>query len=154
MLLHKNKSMFRRVVAISLMFLANIVLLAVTVVPHHHHGDMICFTVSHCCGHEHDTDCSHNEHNPSHAHEHHGDAGCCNVEEWLLPNIEPNDKHSYFCYCVTCDSGHDLFISIIPQFLEFSSQTECLPFRQAPFEETYISVYVSQTLGLRAPPFC
>ena len=146
--------MFRRALAISFLFLANIVLLAVAAVPHHHHGDMICFTASHCCGHNHDADCSHHEQQPSHTHEHHGDAGCCNVEEWLLPNIEPSDKLSHLCFCTTCDSGHDLFVSIIPKLLKLPPQMENLPFRQAPFEEKYISVYVSQTLGLRAPPFC
>ena len=146
--------MFKRAAIISLLFLANIILLAVAVVPHHHHGDMICFTASHCCEHEHNTDCSHDEHNPSHTHEHNGDANCCNVEEWLLPNIEPNDKHAHFYFCVTCNSGYNLFASIIPGLPELPPQTECLPFRQAPFENTYISVFVSQICGLRAPPYC
>ena len=144
--------MFRRATAISLLFLANIVLLAVAVVPHHHHGDMICFTASHCCGHEHDADGCHDEQQTSHAHEHHGDAGCCNVEEWLLPNIEPEHKHQYHCSCSTCNN--DLFVAILPDLSEPTIQPVSLPFRQAPTTETYVCIYVSQTLGLRAPPFC
>ena len=144
--------MFRRATAISLLFLANIILLAVTVVPHHHHGDMICFMASHCSGHEHDTDCSHHEHNPLHSHEHHGDANCCKVEEWLLPNIEPEHKHQHHCLCTTCNNN--LFVAVLPDLPKPDIKPVNLLFRQTPFEETYILVFVSQTLGLRAPPFC
>ena len=143
--------MLKRATAISFLFLANIVLLAVTIVPHHHHGEMICFTASHCYGHEHDADCSHHEQQPSHTHDH-GDANCCNVEEWLLPNIEPEHKHQCHCYCSTCNN--DLYVAILPDLTEPNIQLVGLLFRQAPTTETYLCIYVSQTLGLRAPPFC
>ena len=144
--------MFRRALAISFLFLANIVLLAVVVVPHHHHEDMICFTVSHCGGHEHDTDCSHDEQQPSHTHEHHSDVNCCSIEEWVLPNIAPGHKHQCHCFCTACNN--DLFVAILPDFSEPNIKSVSLPFRQAPTTESYLCIYVSQTLGLRAPPFC
>ena len=150
---HKNKFMLRRALAISFIFLANIILLAVAVVPHHHHGDMICFAAPHNCGQKHDADCS-DQHNPSHSHDRHNDATCCNIEEWLLPNITSGDKHNISCFCAMCNNGYDLFAFIIPGLPGLSPQTECLPFKQAPFTEKYISVYVSQTPGLRAPPCC
>ena len=151
---HKNKFMLRRAAAISFLFLANIILLAVAVVPHHHHEEMICFTASHCGGHEHehDADCSHDEQQPLHTHEHHGDTNYCHIGKWLPPNIAQGHKCQCHCFCTACNN--DLFVATLPDFSEPNIKQANLPFRQAPFEETYISVYVSQILGLRAPPFC
>ena len=142
--------MFRRATAISLLFLANIVLLAVTVVPHHHHGDMICFIASHCGGNDHsESDCSHDAEQPLHS----SGANCCNIEEWLLSNIGSGHKHQCHCVCTTCSS--DLFITLLPDLSEPTIQpVVCLTFRQAPTNETYLCIYVSQILGLRAPPVC
>ena len=149
-----NKFMFRRAVAISFLILANIVLLAVAVVPHHHHGDMICFATSHC-HHGHDgvdkSCCHHDTQQPLHSHEH-SDANCCNVDEWLLPNIEPEHKHQHHCLCTTCNNS--FFVAVLPDLTEPTIPPAGLPFRQTPTTVTYLCIYVSQTLGLRAPPCC
>ncbi len=156
-----KKCMFKRAAAISLLLSANIILLAMAVVPHHHHGDAICFAGTHCmhgtdCGHGHDTTCDHREQDgslPEHKHEHPQDANCCNVSEWLLPNVEPDHKHEHHCFCTDCDNNTDLFVAVLPDLSEPILQPTGLPLRQAPINETYLRIFVSRTLGLRAPPF-
>ncbi len=148
--------MLKRTVAISILVLANIVLLAVAVVPHHHHGDSICFVSSHC-DHRHDCGnegaCSHQDSpQPSDGHEHPYDANCCKVGEWLLPNIEPEHKYQYHCLCTTCDNGHDLF-AVLPEFQEPTIQPVYLSFRQTPTDDTILQIFAGRIHGLRAPPF-
>jgi len=61
--------MIRKTTTIIFILLANIILLAHAVFPHHHHGQMVCLNFSHCyhagndsstypadCGHEHDSE--------------------------------------------------------------------------------------------------
>ncbi len=149
--------MIKRIAAISFLVLANIVLLAVAVMPHHHHGEMMCFVSSHChhndgCGSD-QSCCHHDSQQSSKEHEHSGDANCCNVGEWLLPNIEPEHKHQHHCLCTTCDISNDLFIAILPDFPKPTIQLVNLPFRQAPTDDTILQIFVSRIHGLRAPPF-
>ena len=149
--------MFKRAATISLLILANIVLLAVTVVPHHHHGEMICFVASHCHhGHDCEDDevcCHHNTQSSSPEHDHNGDASCCNVGDWLLPNIEPENKHQHHCFCASCDNTGNLFVAILPDLSEQVSQPVNLPFRQTPTDNSILQTCAGRIHGLRAPPF-
>jgi hypothetical protein len=147
--------MFKRTVGIGFMLLVNLFLLALTIVPHHHHGEAVCFVSAHCrhcvgdvveCplhGEEHDTPHSH-------------DADGCSLSEWLLPNINEEQKHQAH--------GDDLVYTVhdFPQTIIYLAP-DC-PFnghegpllleRPAFFSEPYLQVFVSRTFGLRAPPFC
>ncbi len=151
--------MIKRAIAISLLSIANIVLLAMAVMPHHHHGDVICFVSSHCeggnnCGYEHSTACNCLCCQENSQHEHSTDANCCNVSHWLLFNIGHDQRSGYDYHSVVCDNDNDLFVALLPEFSEPDIQPVNLPFRQTPTTETYLQIFVSCTYGLRAPPFC
>lgn len=79
--------MIRSKAAIILLFAANITLLVTNSLPHHHHGDRICFVRSHC--HQGEGDDNHQGQNPGHSHD--GEDGhCCVLRE---PGILPlNDS--------------------------------------------------------------
>ena len=153
--------MFKRLIAIPFLLLSSIVLLGIMMVPHHHHGEAMCFVASHCT---HDADCEdhaacchHDEHSSSQSsdrHEHSSDANCCNVEVWLLSNAEPGQKCEHSCVCATCDSKNIFPVAILPEIFEPDIPPIYYSFRQTPLNETYTRIYVSRALGLRAPPFC
>ncbi len=148
--------MFKRSIAIAFLFFANIVLLAMAVIPHHHHGEAICFVKSHCEQEDnHDKACHYQDNSqPLHGHEHSQDANCCRVADWVLTNVDVNSKHECFGHCATCGIDNGLFVAILPELQDLSVQSVRLPCRQIPVIETYLCLFVSQILGLRAPPLC
>ena len=145
----------KRTIAISLLFLANLVLMAVTVVPHHHHGDLICLIGSHC-HHGHDHSCCHHDTQPADTeqeHDHSAGASCCHVGEWLLSDVESAHRHQHYCYCTTCHGGHVWLVAIFSVFFEPFLQPVALPFRQTSTDPIVLQTFAGRIHGLRAPPF-
>ena len=138
--------------AISFIFLANLILLAHAVIPHHDHENMmICFC---------DTDCK--NHNTSHSHadcdtQSHQEntcsdsTKCCNIDYVFDPT---NHKVKSFCHKHSqCDCLHTSYIltSIFSDIQDFTNDTLFL-FLYVPYIDASHSDYISQSLGLRAPP--
>ena len=68
-----NLIMIKRTAAVAFLFLAGVLFLAHAVVPHHHHGNLICFAKSHCAN-----DGTEENHGPVPDNHHHdGDDGFC-----------------------------------------------------------------------------
>jgi len=122
-----------KITALLFLMLAGTCIAAHAVFCHHHTDDIQ--PVAQC---DHETPC-------------HGDIGDCALENIY---IEP-----YKC-CRTflqhhCDFKLPLCYltpfsdDAIPQIADIS-----LPFRQNPLLPSYLSEYISQSLGLRAPPVC
>ena len=130
------------------MLIANIILLAHAVVPHHEHDNLlICFFNSHggdCDDIHTDTDCDHH-------HDHACSDRCC-----LIDNIfDPSDnKEKTFCQIhLKCDCQHPLYL-LMSNILDINGLFEntLLLFLFAPFIDTCHIDFISQSLGLRAPP--
>lgn len=85
--------MKRKVTAIIFIFIANILMVATAVIPHHHHQDRICFQASHCQDKDH--------HN--HEHDNNNDLDCCVLHREVLltsyhVTVEASDYYQDIIY--------------------------------------------------------
>ena len=139
----------------SFLLLANINILVHTIVCHHHYDDISVIYSTHC---EHDCG-SHNnhQHDDNSPSDHCKDPYCHgSINDCLLTNFcvkFGNDKSTF--QLVYFNFNFLPFISSL--FSDYSLQpiynNTCLPFRQKPYLPSYYTDYVSQSFGLRAPPF-
>ena len=147
--LRQYLKLLKRKFYISFIALVELTMLALTVVPHHHHEGIACVIMNHC---EEsipvdDEDSDHAEHDMNH--------DACVIEAaYIVPRINDEIK----CKVSSCDnSDHIHFFPVLylvadflPHFWE--------PVNLSPeFREhipLYISLKASRQHGLRAPPCC
>ena len=152
--MQKNFCM-KKAIGIGLLLLANIVLLVHAVIPHHHHNLLlnsctISFhqydAIQHC---QHLQDKNIVPENDENTHRN------LSLEDCLLDNVYirfVNDNHSI--------QGNESNIDFQPLFLlsdnsiRIESDFTPLPFRQKPHSESLYTSHITQSKGLRAPPFC
>lgn len=144
--------MSKHLPAILFAALANVLLLAHGVIPHHHHGDAVCFEVGHCfdCEVAHSGDCD-GGHDSDQPAEQQG--GCCLLDQMVMfhpdglkDDLEDAGQPTEMKY----PAG--FLTPIIPESffaLHFSLQ---LPFREHPPDFSILAGGATQTPGLRAPP--
>lgn len=146
----------KKAVGFLFILLANIVLLAHTVIPHHHNRN--------------DVDSCNLWH-----HKLAGDAGkCCHFhtpqtdpgkeneppvlsfEECLLDRIYIRfANHSHTLEPTDSDPGLALFLFYLPgRLVAIQPVDRPLPFRQKPYPQSCYSHSVARSAGRRAPPFC
>lgn len=147
----------KRVIGLLLLFLANIVVLAHAVIPHHHHDKVVVsilniLFINDVLEHEH-TDPLRND---GYAH-----SGAELNETCLLNELF---IRSYFGQSVLSANSNDfdftnshsyspiICYDIVP-LIEILDYGE-LPFKQKPYVNSYHTHYITHSLGLRAPPFC
>lgn len=136
--------MARRIVAISFLTLASMVMLAFAIMPHHHHQAYICFNNVHCeqeapDGHHHDSDPVDSGH------------GCVrNLFQALVGRIQS--------LAHTCGEGHchhfTVILFLVPDLsalFDFATGKQALC-HAVYRERLYDSVYISDFPG-RAPPY-
>lgn len=138
--------MMKKRIYIFMILLAGITMATFSIIPHHHHGDSICFVNTHC---EKVPDC---ENEPAH-HHHHDDMSGCELSDRIVPQTLIQ-KHDCSGLCSDCCGHIALLIAILPDLQEIPVSHTFLPFRQKPFINSYLLTHVSRSLGLRAPPFC
>ncbi|OJV38817.1 MAG: hypothetical protein BGO33_13385 [Bacteroidia bacterium 43-41] len=147
----------KKALGLILLLLANVIMLAHTSIPHHHH-DQIPVAIINDTGHSHDGE--------NHHHHHHDNN--IPVEQNSSP-IEHSDL-TEDCLLSATYIRFDNNLSLLKSF--FSSAKACplfllpfeihipqndygeLPFREKPYIVHYYQNFVSQSIGLRAPPFC
>lgn len=149
----------KRAIGQFLLLLANIILLAHTVIPHHHLNGVVpsaCTvlsfheTIGHsqCCCH------SHSECGCNHNHEGDFDENCPLNILFVRDNQEKQQHLSF----VDADFFKHIGFSLL--FTEVSSAViniqdyGLLPFRQKPYLNAYHTQHITHSLGLRAPPSC
>lgn len=146
----------KKAVALSVLLLANIILLAHAVIPHHHHNQILVIV----CGNHHEHDGVTEEHR-HHAATHpvsqctdpdghcHGAVEDCSLTKIIvrIGNDRQAIQHIDFelSPCMPAFPVHP--ITTI-------TSLESLPFRQKPHLPLFYTDYISQSLGLRAPPAC
>lgn len=138
----------RRKIALLSLFFVNIVLLAHAVLPHHHHETYVCLFDKHSC---HDNDSS--EVKTYCHHEHHGqneDSADCLLKNLVVLPAK-SFKQAFQSFIYTSDYHHfnDFLINLNDERTFFLSSSYHFP--QVTEESSYPN-YVSQCLGLRAPP--
>ena len=157
-----------QIIALLFMMVAKAIILSHAFIPHHHYDGLPVAIISihhkHDHHHHHEHDCnSHDYHHGKHAHhacqcfeqncQEHGHADDCQLF---------TDIYFRFCNCnhvfSSCDCGNHLSHNFLTLFSDYSTPLIFsdigLPFRQNPMFLSCFSEYISQSLGLRAPPFC
>lgn len=142
----------KRLIALTLLMLANIFLLAHVVLPHSHHDGVVCFSLEemvhqHHCSHNHVDACDCNCHHAEN-HHHHGDSEDCNLKEIVIR--QDNNSHHEILPCATCLSLLYTIYSLNDLYLVVPEYGHRLV--QKPYLITYIPPYVGTISGLRAPP--
>ncbi|MDR2927747.1 MAG: hypothetical protein LBV41_06060 [Cytophagaceae bacterium] len=128
----------KKVISLTFLVLASMVMLVHLFIPHHHHSQN---SVAVCTNHHEDTD----------ADNHCQDAvDDCFMQQAYVKNMEDNrltfqtpDFALTLCY-----------LSLFAENLILPIDDDCLPFKQKPFSPLFYTDYVSQSIGLRAPPAC
>ena len=138
----------KKVISFSFLLLANIIILVHPVVFHHHdHSiiDTVCVAdQEHHCD---DAAKHHHSHNTENA------GNCCVVKNCLL-NTPFTNVDSF----KQIKPAYDNLILIVNYFSadQVTPITDLagLPFRQKPYLLLFYPEFISQSIGLRAPPFC
>jgi hypothetical protein len=141
--------MIKKTTAVAFLMLANILILAHTVVPHHHHEKQVCLENSHCI---HDgLTPEHDNNRDSHSHDGENNHDDCVLKTPVVVfsnQWKPDFKYNNTADCSDLDIFHyNLLISstkyMIPVLSSFISERVT--------DDSYSSL-VSASLGLRAPP--
>ena len=148
---YKKGVSVRKAIALSFLFLANAILLVHAVVAHHHDGipvALVAICHDHDCTSQHPDDADPLECNDPYCH---GNIKDCSLS-LLYANFE-YDKKAF----QSQDFNIELLFCILTLFTDNNApliNDIGLPFRQNPYLQSYNTEYISQSLGLRAPPAC
>lgn len=150
----RAKKSMKRTIAISFLLLANIIILAHVIVPHHHHEGMpVAFCkISFSDDNSERTHSSHSHSNGKDDHSHDSEVNCTLCQLYIRAEINSSLSslasalaNLHIDFPVICYN-----ISTLTDIQE----SEGLPFRQKPYTISYHSHYIVHSLGLRAPPVC
>jgi len=124
----------RKVVALSLLILANIIILAHITIPHHHHNGFVVLI------------CDFSATNDAKEHL---------TEECILDEFyfRSDSSQNSFLSSVFYIEGFPVICNVVTSQLEIQNYDN-LTFRRKPYFLSYHTEYISQSLGLRAPPVC
>ena len=146
----KSGFSIKKAIALSFLLLANTIILAHAIVCHHHH-DAIPITLAAT---HHDDNCDSHDAQPidpcnnSYCH------GCIENCSLIKIYIRFNNERQLF---QLHDFDFDRPSYTLTLFSDYSipliADDVGLPFRQKPYLLSYSTEYISQSLGLRAPPF-
>ena len=138
----------KRAISLSFLLVANVIVLAHAIVLHHHHEDTsICFNNSHC------QDCK--ETHDSQTNDRNSYPGKCSII--IDDNYTPASNYlNISCHLHNkCDCTHILYALISTTLYTGDFVADLIiHFRQNPFIPLFYSDFISQSLGLRAPPVC
>lgn len=121
--------------------LANIILLAYAVVPHHHHKFQVCVISEHC--HTNDFDESEN-----HQHDSQTKSDNCLLTQAV---VLPQTNNSKEDQCFRTDNGIDVFLDTKQEQSSNYSPIALIQ-RFIPAPPFLLSSHINNSLGLRAPP--
>ncbi len=135
--------------------LANIIILAHAVIPHHHHDG---FTVLFSENHSKNNDVENHNHNHSSQHNstpHEHDCGG-DTEKCILKEIytRPISYVSEVLIPIK-NLAHNILFSTNSIIYDFCYQYRFyIPYRHKPYLLSYNSILLSKSIGSRAPPIC
>ncbi|MCF8362451.1 MAG: hypothetical protein K9G70_07490 [Prolixibacteraceae bacterium] len=139
--------MFKKITAYSFLILANIALLAHAVIPHHHHHQHVCIENTHNLGDE----SEHSHDSPEHNHQHDGtnSDNCCFLSQAVvITPVQSKLSHS----CERYSDNHHHGFTIISDFEVDNFHSILIATSSIPEISFNITSYITQTIGLRAPP--
>ena len=137
----------KKVISLSFLLLANVIMLAHPVVFHHHHDQM---PVTECAANQ-EHHCDKNTEQHCH-HENKSTHKCCIIENCHLDTTPFTKANSPKQIKPTFNN----FVFIANTFPIYqiiqAADLEGLSFREKPYLPLFCSEFISQSMGLRAPP--
>jgi len=146
---NQSDKMMKKVLTIVFMLLANLVLLAHAVVPHHHHIIEICIEDSNC-----HSDAEDHQHESSKSHDHNDETDtdqCILKQAWILPSNQFKPDFKSF------ENGNGLFkiqysLAILSN-LKIAQKDINYAFREdRPFSIKIPDCYIGNSHSHRGPP--
>ena len=139
--------MIKKITAYSFILLANIVLLAHAVVPHHYHQIVACVESSHCP----DNNVPYNRDTPEDNHENDGSSSAnCILQQAVIVSSNQGKNETD---CIFCSHNHSLDLQFT---LPYNGNEAIIPIfsivASMPDVSFCFSSYITTSLGLRAPP--
>ncbi len=145
-----DDSMMRRITAISFLYLANIILLVHTLVPHHHHKEQVCIQDSHCQTENPAT--KHNDSEKDHRHDGKTTTEYCILKQLIVVPSSPQRQDGKYFGCYLNYPAFDGFQAIL-LYTDLEPFVPLLVFNEpAPSLTSGYTRFLSTALGLRAPP--
>jgi hypothetical protein len=139
--------MIKKLTAYSLILVANFVLLAHAVIPHHHHESVVCVEQKHCQG----DAIPHNHNVAEHDHRHDGNknsTSCILEQSVVVPTSQGKQLKSHD----NCSDNHNQDYYILSNFGYSDLQPISKVVTYFSVYSSYLLSFVTSTLGLRAPP--
>lgn len=139
--------MIKKLTAYSFILVANIVLLAHAVLPHHHHEQQVCIERTHCTS---DTDAHvHNTDAKDHQHDGNSNTTACVLKQAILI---PSTQSRTLNNCDNCSDNHNHDFYILSNFGYVDLQPVLQVVTYNPEFPSFFISFVTTSLGLRAPP--
>ncbi|MGV8112681.1 MAG: DUF6769 family protein [Lentimicrobium sp.] len=138
--------MIKKLTAFSFILLANIILLAHAVFPHHHHEQLVCIERTHCV----DDATPHTQKSPEHNHQHDGaDNTTCVINQAVIIS---SSQARFVNNCDNCSDNHNHDFYNLSNFgyIDLLPVSEVITY--IPEFSSFLISYVTTSLGLRAPP--
>jgi hypothetical protein len=142
----------KRLSSILFASLASFMLLAHGIIPHHHHGDVVCFEVMHCHGCDKaDHDACPKDHGIDHPVS--NDGKCCILDHLVMFHPE-SFRHDLETASLPAEKDFPVFLQhgLLSQNPSRLFSLQNLPFRQHPPQNPYYLLCTGLNHGLRAPP--
>jgi len=139
--------MIKKLTAYSFLIIANIILLAHAVIPHHHHESVVCVEQKHCQ----DDAIPHNHNVAEHNHQHDGNknsTSCILKQSFVVPTSQGKQLKS----CDNCSDNHNHDFYTLSNIGYCDLQPVSNVVTYYPVHSSYLLSFVTSTLGLRAPP--
>ncbi len=139
--------MIKKFSAFSFILLANIILLAHAVIPHHHHDSVICIKQNHCQ----DDRIPYNHNVTEHNHQHDGNknsTSCILKQSVVVPTSQGRQLKS----CDNYSGNHNPDYYTQSHFGISDLQADSKVVAYYPVQAFYLLLFVTSALGLRAPP--
>ena len=135
-------------ISIAFLLLANFIILAHAVIPHHHHESLVCINFNHC---QDDSD-EHQHNTPEHSHDDNNSSDCCILNQVL---VFPANTVRQESNCVVSNDFHPsianvLAISSIQRLIVLD--TIFYKKMPDPFIRSFYTIFSITSFGLRAPP--
>lgn len=138
--------MIKKLTAFGFILIANMVMLAHAVLPHHHHEQQVCIERKHCI----DDATTHTHNSAEHNHQHDGtDNTACALKQAV---IIPTSQDKFLKSCDNCTDNHYHDFYILSTFGYVFSEPVSEVVRYIPEFSSFYITFVTPTIGLRAPP--
>jgi len=142
--------MIKRTAAVTFLFLAGILFLAHAVVPHHHHGNLICFAKSHCENDGTEGDCENNPGN--HHHDGGNGSGHCFLKDPVIVSSGQHAAGLKYMEKKCTQSGDDHLQNILQVNVANIPAPDLQNSFSPPPVKYFFNSLSSGSFGLRAPP--